>query len=233
MSQLVTRPEWGAPDFTPVRIGPVSDVFVHHSVTNPYGNLRATMMMLEAHAIGLGHRAIDYSFCCFIDGQRAEGRGWFVAGGHTINNNSTSYGICGIGDYRFDPVTDEIVNAFIETINEGIEAGALVPPLRIRPHSDVFATACPANLEDAIPRIVAGIGGAPPTIEPTKGKSMFVHAETGSGEYKAYRGKHWVVAPNGRHTEINPTQWANYAPSGERFVGDASQIAQLLGLPPQ
>ena len=233
MSHLVSRAEWGAPPYSPVTIGPVSNVFIHHSVTNAYGDLRATMMMLEAHARGLGHRAIDYSFCHFIDGRRAEGRGWWSAGGHTINNNSTSYGLCGIGNYLHDPVTDEIVSAFAETITEGLALGALVAPVLIRPHSDVFATACPGLLRDAIPRIADLVGSPSPQL--TEGrKSMFVHAESaGDPRFKYLKGKHWVIAPSGRFTEINAVQWQNYAPSGERFVGDASQIAQLLGVPPQ
>lgn len=172
MARAVTRPEWGAPPASFDHMGKVDTVFIHHSVTAQRQPLGPAMRDLEAHARALGHRAIDYSFVHFHDGQRAVGRGWFAQGGHTLNWNSRSYGLCATGDYRFDPITDALIRAFAETITEGIAKGALSSNLNIRPfirpHSDVFATECPSRLREAIPRIRALIGQAPDTPTPPR-----------------------------------------------------------------
>lgn len=138
-------------------MGPVDTVFVHHSVTSAAQEIKEACRALEAHARALGHRAIDYSFVCHQDGQRAVGRGWRVQGGHTLNWNAKSYGICGLGDFRTDRATDALIDGYADTIREGIDAGAITPNPAVRPHSDVFATACPATLKAAIPEIKARI----------------------------------------------------------------------------
>jgi len=175
VARLLERPEWGGVARSWARIPRVDQVFIHHSVTPASQALGAAMQMLEGHAVGLGHNGIDYSFVVKVGGERAVGRGWWAAGGHTINNNSTSYGICGLGDFRSDRADDAMIQSFADTIREGVALGAIAPNPRIRPHSDVFATACPSTLKDVIPQIAARVaGGGTPT--PTGSSTMKVVA---------------------------------------------------------
>lgn len=153
--RLIPRREWTSYAPAWVNIGRVSTVFIHHTVTNSGQEIKAAMRDLEAHARALGHRAIDYSFVAKQSGERAEGRGWFHAGGHTINNNSTSYGISALGDFTKEAPSPALLDAIALTIREGIALGAISPNPVIRPHSDVFATACPGALKASIPKIRA------------------------------------------------------------------------------
>lgn len=206
MAPVVTRPEWGAPPYSPNPIGQVGQVFIHHSVTNPHSPLVATMQQLEAHARALGHQAIDYSFCHFVTGERGEGRGWFAAGGHTINNNSTSYGLCGIGNFVHDEITPALLDAFAATILEGIYLGAIAPNPAIRPHSDVFATACPGALREAIPEIAARVanpGPSPAPPKPTRSSTnMVVYIKPDKQPYRP-RGGRKTATFGGAHVLID------------------------------
>lgn len=147
-----TRAEWGGVAFDKVMIGPQATAFLHHSVTNAAVDTIPAMRGLEAHALALGHRAIDYSEVV-DETWRAEGRGPFVQGGHTLNWNSTSFGICANGDYRFDPITDRLLDNIAETLRLYVSLGALTPNFALRPHRDVYPTECPARLIDVIPEI--------------------------------------------------------------------------------
>lgn len=163
MSHMTTRAECGLGGLWSPDMRQVSNVFIHHSVMNGNTSACEALRSLEHHALALNHRAIDYSF---VLGQhwRVEGRGWGRSGGHTLNNNSTSYGICGHGDFRYDPITDELIGYFAETIREGIAGGWIVPRPNILPHYSVFPTACPARLAAVIPEIARRVasGGIVP-----------------------------------------------------------------------
>lgn len=84
--------------------------------------------------------------------------------------------------------------------------------------------------EYPIGRLLGLIRGAPPQTKRGR-RGMYLHAETGSGSLKWMAGLRWVMAPNGRVTRIDQPQWAKYANTGEIYIGDAQQIAELLGIP--
>lgn len=209
MSRILTRHEWGAPPAAFDRIGPVSTVFIHHTVTDAHQPLTPAMQQLEAHARALGHRAIDYSFAHFIDGQRAEGRGWWAAGGHTLNWNSKSYGLVGVGDFRTDPVTDLIISGFADTIREGIALGAITKNPDIRPHSDVFATACPARLKDAIPRIRSLVSSPVPPSSQSEADMCFTL------DGKTY---YWYSPTKPAGARFQKTKAGEHAPAANKIV---------------
>lgn len=154
MSALLTRPQWGGINvrFDPLSV-PVSTLFLHHTVTPWSQPLAPACRDLEAHALRLGHRAIDYSLVHTSYGGRAEGRGYFAVGGHTLNWNSRSLGLVALGDYRYDAITDTLLNELAQSIRDGIALGAIAANYVLRPHSDVFATACPARLAASIDEI--------------------------------------------------------------------------------
>ena len=170
---MLTRAQWGGAPRSWNHIGQVATVFVHHSVTNAALDTIPQMRGLEAHALALGHRAIDYSEV-IDETWRAEGRGPFVVGGHTLNHNSTAYGFCGAGDYRFDPVTDRLIDNFADSMRLYVYLGALHPQFTLRPHYDVYPTACPARLAEVIPEIRRRVDAPGTPGGDDMGKGVFI-----------------------------------------------------------
>lgn len=151
--RAITRPEWGGIDFDPVLMGLVSTGFLHHTVTRATQALVPCMRDLEGHALSLGHRAIDYTNTAFAYGARAIGRGYGVTGGHTLNWNSKSYGQAAVGDYRYDPITEALLDELAANYADGVKGGYLTRNFELRPHFDVYPTACPSRLANVIPEI--------------------------------------------------------------------------------
>lgn len=129
---------------------PVNDIFIHHTVTTPTGDPCADARTVERV---LDQRHLDgYSYLAHPSGVILEFAGT-NRGEHTANHNTTSYAFSLIGNYdQMSPSMAQIVNIarcinllrIRGDVNRNLEA------VRIRPHSDVKATACPgANVRDA------------------------------------------------------------------------------------
>ena len=138
-------------------MAPAFDVFVHHE-GDKFGlgrdtPLKETMKRLERASLAHpDHIAIDYSFAA-SDSWKAEARGWLKAGSHTLNHNRTSHGICVPGNYTLYDPRPALLTRIAELIVEGVRRGAILQPFRVRPHSDVFGTACPGRLKAHLPGI--------------------------------------------------------------------------------
>ncbi len=145
------RSEWTSrvPNWQPARRG-VPDAFIHHeggAVRGVPSNKAAVLREIEAGVLKKGYIAIDYSLCVFNDGDIWEGRGLAHEDGATINNNATSVSIVGIGNYEKEPAPDALVNGIAAAVQYAGLSGWAAPKPNIRPHRDVFSTACPgANL---------------------------------------------------------------------------------------
>lgn len=141
--RILTRAEWGAtvPTTSFLMRLPAQGVHVHHSVTRVTGDPAADMREIEA----IGRRRFGrfpYSFCLHPSGVTIEGAGLSV-GAHTEGWNSTTFGVCFIGNYEHDQVTDAQVQAFGELHRWLVGNGWLVPGAWIEPHRARKATACP------------------------------------------------------------------------------------------
>lgn len=163
-------------------VRPVSEINVHHTVTTMpsayFHNIRVErngetkeirreahrlaikmerdhMRLLEQIALDRGFDGISYSDIIFPSGRVYKGRGFTKLGAHTLGRNSISYGLSVVGNYDNDKVTDEIVNAYVYTINKGkkrhrVKRHGIV----VQPHSATKATACPgAHMREVIPEI--------------------------------------------------------------------------------
>lgn len=144
---IIARSVWGAKPASLPSIGmrlPATQVYIHHSVTpvtsDPYTDMRTI------EAVGL-QRFGQFSYSYNIhphDGEILEGCG-LMRGAHTAQRNSTSFGICWIGNYEERAPKVQQIESTRWLIAWLTRAGHLVPGADILPHSSVYATACPGH----------------------------------------------------------------------------------------
>lgn len=154
--RIVPRAEWLA---KPVSLPsadmrlPATQVFIHHSVTPVTDNMAADVRTIET--IGL-QRFGQFSYSYVIhphDGEIFEGCG-LQRGAHTSQRNSTSFGICWIGNYEERAPKIQQVEATRWLIHKLTADGHLIPGADIKGHRDVYSTACPgANVYKLMPVI--------------------------------------------------------------------------------
>lgn len=144
---IITREQWGArpESLSPARMPPlVSDVFIHHSVTPVTTSPIVDVKLVE----GIGMQRfgqISYSYLIHPhDGEIFEGAG-LHRGAHTQGRNSSSFGICWIGNYEERVPKVQQIEATRWLIAELISGGHLTPDPTIRGHRDVKSTACPGQ----------------------------------------------------------------------------------------
>lgn len=147
MPGIITRAEWGAKSIslpsTAMRL-PATQIFLHHTTTQVTPNLTADVRAVES--VGLDRFGmISYSFLVHPhDGEIFEGAG-IRRGAHTIQRNSTSFGIAWIGDYNVRNPTIAQVESTRWLIAELTRRGHLLPGADVLGHRDVSSTACPGE----------------------------------------------------------------------------------------
>lgn len=132
--------------------GPLSQVFVHTSVTKQLSKNatvaeeKAEMTNLDSIAHARGYNGISYSFCIFPSGRIYEGRGWLVVEAATLDYNSVSDSIVFVGNTDAFKPTDEQMRSLNDVIEHGQSKGKLVRTgLNVRGHREVAAKACPGR----------------------------------------------------------------------------------------
>lgn len=144
--RIVPRHEWGASSRSlpaaEMRL-PASQVFIHHSVTavtpDPYLDTRTI------EAVGIQRfNQFSYSYVIANTGEIMEGCG-LKRGAHTARWNSTSFGICHIGNYDERNPKAQQLDSTRWLISELTRKGVLLPGADILGHHDVAATACPGS----------------------------------------------------------------------------------------
>lgn len=140
--EIVTRAQWDArpPRYVNALVlSEVNKFVLHYS-----GEIREqTVRSIQDHCMdNKGHSDIDYND--LVRGRkRYRGRGW-NKGGHTLNNNSSSYGVCIIG--RDGDATDEDMLTVLEIYDEVCEV--LGRRITFTDHRGVLGdsyTSCPGN----------------------------------------------------------------------------------------
>lgn len=144
---IISRSIWGAKQSSLPTVGmklPALGVFIHHSVTAVTEDVYRDMRSIES--IGLErYGQFSYSYCVHPnDGQVLEGCG-LMRGAHTKGLNSTTIGICWIGNYEERVPKVQQIDATRQLISELVSRGLLVPNYYVKGHRDVFSTACPGR----------------------------------------------------------------------------------------
>lgn len=128
--KIVSRDEWGAKDplgITRISI-PTDKVYIHHTAGSERGaagmrQIQDGHMRPESQG-GRGFRDIAYSFV--IDGDDGvvyEGRGVGIKGGHVHGDENNNHGICVMGNYENEYVTDAARKSLIELLRHGRDLG--------------------------------------------------------------------------------------------------------------
>jgi hypothetical protein len=155
---------------------PAREVWLHHSATT--APPASASLELDTIAVRLleeiGHArfgaGISYTFVIPPSGRIFEGHGIARRGTHTGGRNSTSRGICLLGNYEATEPTRAQVDAVAALLVHGARAGWWARAALAGGHRDVKATACPGGRAYAlIPemnRRAGGAGPAPTTASP-------------------------------------------------------------------
>lgn len=144
---IVARSVWGASMGSLPTVSmrlPATQVFIHHSVTPVTDDPHRDMRSIEAVGIDRFGQ-FPYSYCIHPrDGEILEGCGT-RRGAHTAQRNSTSFGICWIGNYEERAPKIQQIEATRWLIHELVARGHLVPGADILGHRDLYRTACPGS----------------------------------------------------------------------------------------
>ena len=186
---IVARSVWGAnprslPD-VPMRL-PATQVFIHHSVTDPTGDPYADMRAIER--VGLTRFGqFSYSYVITPDGTTLEGCGT-RRGAHTAQRNSTSFGICHVGNYETRSPGLAQIDATRRLIHDLTARGDLLPGADIVGHRDVYPTACPGQKLYAVLDVIRHPGEGtmpdnPDVIQAQAPIIAFQVTPTGNGYY--------------------------------------------------
>ncbi len=245
---IVPATQWGRQvkaGHTLSRIGPARDVFIHHE-GDAGGKGRdtpvvETMKRLERAAFSAGHNAIDYSFVA-SDAFKAEGRGWLIQGSHTLNHNSNAHAICAPGNYTLYEPKPTLIANIAGVIVDGVRRGAILQPFTVRPHSDVFGTACPGSVKAAIPAIVAQanslLAGIPLTAPQARGRRLTWETMCRrSSNSRSDRARTHATRRSRRSRSSNAAAWCslngssmmNDQKDGDRRVLDIAAPSDLVG----
>ena len=149
MPEFLTLDEWGGTSAGRAEIAqPVPRLYVHHSVTQRTGNPVADFRQINWIGLGNGHGGISYSYV--IEGDViGEGQG-LRKGAHTAvpgyDENPYSLGVCFVGNFNNDRLTDADVNSF-RWLRDVHLAGKLVANIPTDGHRNApgQSTACPGN----------------------------------------------------------------------------------------
>lgn len=151
--KIYSRNEWGAryKDGFSARTARNLAVYAHHSVTKSAGPSAtlaqdiATVKAIEAIGQQRFGGGISYTFLVTQAGRVFEGHSIGRVGAHTGGRNSTSAGICFVGNYENDQVTVAQRNAVVALLKHGRAKGWWARAAFTGGHRDVKSTACPGK----------------------------------------------------------------------------------------
>jgi N-acetylmuramoyl-L-alanine amidase len=146
MSRIVPYAEWcDTPfNFTPSPIATrQQDVWLHHGAAGT-STIPVARRYAADHAARAGWAGIGYSWLV-ADGKVLEGRGVGRQGSHTQGWNSSSYGICIVGNYSVSEPSHDDLNAVAWLLNYGYQQGWFARAELSGGHRDVGSTSCPGD----------------------------------------------------------------------------------------
>lgn len=137
---------------------PISEVFIHHSVTAQIPasasleTEREQMELLDRIAHGRGFNGFSYCWAVMPSARCWEGRGFGVVEAGTLGHNTSGDSIVLVGNYSEFEMSGDQKKAIIALIKRGQRQGFFVRSgLSVRPHRSVSQTSCPgAKVTDAL-----------------------------------------------------------------------------------
>ncbi|MCP4223012.1 MAG: peptidoglycan-binding domain-containing protein [Actinomycetia bacterium] len=146
MVDIIGRSVWGAraPRSRIEIPTPTPELWLHHSAGSERGEIGVRSIQ-NFHMDFRGWTDIAYSF--LIDRVTFaiyEGRGPGVRGGHTLDHNGISHGICVMGNFENDPVPTGLVRQVAALVRHGHGQGWW-PETLTGGHRDIRPTACPGD----------------------------------------------------------------------------------------
>lgn len=218
---------------------PATAVYLHHSVTPvtdfPYQDTKR----VEAEGISRFGQ-MSYSYLVHPKGVILEGAGTKV-GAHTESRNSTSFGICLIGDYDDAPGPDafliptepqiEAVRWLIHHLKH--ETNQLLDNAILTPHRAVKATACPGNktMELLEQFRAPWVPPSPPTIIPGPIREVDVNVQFITLQVPLdSNGKGWLKLPYSIDKILSVTPHSGTRPGAD---GAYDVTPDTVGLTPE
>lgn len=129
MVDIVTRAEWGArpPRGFSTMSTPSEKVYIHHTAGHERGAAGMRQIQdlhMAPEPAGRDFQDIAYSFV--IDGEDGviyEGRGVGIKGGHVFGAENRNHGVCLMGNYMNELLTDEARRSLVELLRHGHDKG--------------------------------------------------------------------------------------------------------------
>lgn len=135
---------------------PVSKLFVHHSVTNVWGDNARTMQEIQRAGFNRGFADVSYPGVILPGRTFAQGRGYDVVGAHTVDHqghslNTVGTAICFAGCFHPGAglperyLTDDDVLTFRFAVAFLKATGYITGDCELIPHRSTYATGCPGD----------------------------------------------------------------------------------------
>jgi hypothetical protein len=147
---MITRQEWGAGRLTAytnsVKPSLRSGITIHHSVTaqgTTKKSVEAILRGIDSFHRSKGWGGIGYNFAVDHRGRVYEARGRDIIGVHASGANTSTFGICYIGntDKKLTASAIEAIKGLVDSLQNDSKK-----KLDVKGHRDINSTACPGRL---------------------------------------------------------------------------------------
>lgn len=122
----------------------IDTIIIHHSAFFQTTDLQTACKHIEQAHLNRGYSAIGYHFLIGKNGDIAYGRPINYIGAHCKNFNTTSVGICLIGNFEEENPTDEQYQSLAKLINY-LRKYFINSQAKIYTHRQLNATLCPGK----------------------------------------------------------------------------------------
>lgn len=151
-SGLIRRTSWSKGDPVPQlmdRMLPINKITVHHDGMSPFTSTAQRDAASRIEAIRRAHRSQDwgdigYHYLIDPSGRVWEGRPLVWQGAHVKDNNEGNIGICMLGNYESQNLTDRQAKS-LDTFLASTMAQYRIARNRVYTHREFRATACPGR----------------------------------------------------------------------------------------
>ena len=144
--EYVPGSAWMRGPLGPPQPRPATEVWLHHSVTTSTPNGLADALVIERIGIARFGRLSYSDLIHGSDGKATQfgGQSGHI-GAHTAGHNTAGHAFCSIGNFETDPCPDWFAQGIAAAIRRRMDEGVIARDAPIRPHSDVYSTACPGR----------------------------------------------------------------------------------------